>query len=61
MFNKIIENTYCCSFSPVPKEDPKKQLNVFTNDGSFLDQFKQMKDKRLDSKLRSFKSKDMHR
>ncbi|XP_049820564.1 uncharacterized protein LOC109599640 isoform X2 [Aethina tumida] len=46
--------------SPVPKEDPKKQLNVFTNDGSFLDQFKQMKDKRLDSKLRSFKSKDMH-
>ncbi|XP_063909039.1 arginine-glutamic acid dipeptide repeats protein-like isoform X2 [Zophobas morio] len=48
------------SKSPPKKVDIKKStgFNLFSNDGSFLDTFKQMKDKKLDSKLKSFKSKD---
>lgn len=33
----------------------KELKNIFSNDGSFLDQFKQMKDKsRIESKIKSF-------
>ncbi|XP_018319303.1 activating transcription factor 7-interacting protein 1 isoform X2 [Agrilus planipennis] len=32
-----------------------KSYNQFSNDGSFMDQFKQMKDKKIDQKLKSFK------
>lgn len=38
---------------PVSQKEVK---NIFTNDGSFLDQFKQLKDKRLESKIKSFGS-----
>ncbi|KAJ8917195.1 hypothetical protein NQ315_012687, partial [Exocentrus adspersus] len=42
--------------SPTTQKDVK---NIFSNDGSFLDQFKQMKDaKKIDAKLKSFKSRD---
>ncbi|CAH0553669.1 unnamed protein product [Brassicogethes aeneus] len=44
--------------STTKKEDTKAEINVFSNDGSFLDQFKQMKDKRLDSKLKSFRQRE---
>ncbi|KYB29006.1 hypothetical protein TcasGA2_TC030741 [Tribolium castaneum] len=55
--------------SPTPskesKSPPKKPegkntsgFNLFSNDGSFLDTFKQMKEKKLDSKLKSFKAKE---
>ncbi|KAF5270351.1 hypothetical protein FQR65_LT05539 [Abscondita terminalis] len=33
-----------------------KSYNQFSNDGSFLDQFKQLKDKKLDQKLKSFRN-----
>ncbi|KAK4883540.1 hypothetical protein RN001_006859 [Aquatica leii] len=33
-----------------------KNYNQFSNDGSFLDQFKQLKDKKLDQKLKSFRN-----
>ncbi|KAK5650982.1 hypothetical protein RI129_002011 [Pyrocoelia pectoralis] len=39
----------------VPKSD-LKNYNQFSNDGSFLDQFKQFKDKKIDQKLKSFRS-----
>lgn len=44
------------------KQEVKKSdgFNLFNNDGSFLDTFKQLKDRRLDSKLKSFKSKDRY-
>ncbi|XP_044259162.1 formin-like protein 20 isoform X2 [Tribolium madens] len=55
--------------SPTPskesKSPPKKSegkntsgFNLFSNDGSFLDTFKQMKEKKIDSKLKSFKAKE---
>ncbi|KAK9884466.1 hypothetical protein WA026_007309 [Henosepilachna vigintioctopunctata] len=39
-------------------QEDKNNLNIFNNDGSFLSTFKHMKEKRMDSKLKSFKSKD---
>lgn len=33
-----------------------KNYNQFSNDGSFLDQFKQLKDKKMDQKLKSFRT-----
>lgn len=42
-----------CFFSVSTNQ--KEVKNVFSNDGSFLDQFKQLKDKsRLESKIKSF-------
>lgn len=39
-------------FSPTSQKDIK---NIFSNDGTFLDQFKQLKDtKKFDAKLKSF-------
>jgi hypothetical protein len=48
--------------SPPKKPEVKKSagFNLFNNDGSFLDTFKQMKDKKLDSKLKSFKAKESY-
>lgn len=45
-------------YSVVKSQETKKQsshFNLFSNDGSFLDQFKQLKEKKLDQKLKSFK------
>ncbi|XP_030763681.1 bromodomain-containing protein 4 isoform X2 [Sitophilus oryzae] len=40
----------------------KPNINVFSNDGSFLDQFKQLKDKKTESKFKAFnKFKDKER
>ncbi|KAF2900883.1 hypothetical protein ILUMI_05288 [Ignelater luminosus] len=39
-----------------PAKVDSKNYNQFSNDGSFLDQFKQLKDKKLDQKLKSFRS-----
>uniref|UniRef100_A0A1Y1KNX0 Uncharacterized protein n=1 Tax=Photinus pyralis TaxID=7054 RepID=A0A1Y1KNX0_PHOPY len=38
-----------------PKLD-MKNYNQFSNDGSFMDQFRQLKDKKIDQKLKSFRS-----
>ncbi|XP_045465905.1 uncharacterized protein LOC123674844 [Harmonia axyridis] len=50
----------------VPQEDPakpsaeeeKKSLNVFNNDGSFLNTFKNLKEKKTDTKQKSFKNRE---
>ncbi|ERL94086.1 hypothetical protein D910_11368 [Dendroctonus ponderosae] len=37
-----------------PKECPKSLVNQFSNDGSFLNQFKQLNDKKKDSRFKTF-------
>ncbi|XP_076258388.1 uncharacterized protein LOC143195269 isoform X2 [Rhynchophorus ferrugineus] len=54
------------SESSTPSKDTqdhnKAGINLFSNDGSFLDQFKQMKDKKSESKFKAFnKFKDRER
>ncbi|GJQ72572.1 hypothetical protein Trydic_g1240 [Trypoxylus dichotomus] len=44
--------------SPVKSSDKKHGFNMFSNDGSFLDQFKQMKDKKNEHKSKLYKGKD---
>ncbi|XP_050303818.1 uncharacterized protein LOC126741448 isoform X2 [Anthonomus grandis grandis] len=45
-----------------PKDAPKSGINLFSNDGSFLNQFKQLNDKKQDSKFKTFqKYKDKER
>lgn len=53
----ILRVIYVCS-STTKSPELKKSLssfNIFSNDGSFLDQFKQIKEKKMDQKLKSFK------
>ncbi|KRT78183.1 hypothetical protein AMK59_7691, partial [Oryctes borbonicus] len=46
--------------SPAKPSDKKHGFNIFSNDGSFLDQFKQMKDKKPEHKSKLYKGKDGH-
>lgn len=62
MFALSVMNEFC--FSTSKPQDTKKAsgiFNVFSNDGSFLDQFRQMKEKKLDQKLKSFKRDSQER
>lgn len=53
MFCLFLFTKRVISFS-VP-DNQKELKNIFSNDGSFLDQFKHMKDKsRLESRIKSF-------
>lgn len=57
---KFLNKLKFAHFSPPKKIEAKKStgFNLFSNDGSFLDTFKQMKEKKLDAKLKSFKPKE---
>ncbi|XP_022919527.2 uncharacterized protein [Onthophagus taurus] len=46
------------SKSLLKSHDKKHGFNVFSNDGSFLDQYKQLKDKKVTEKTKLYKSKD---
>lgn len=54
--------TYFRTPSKDTQDNNKAGVNLFSNDGSFLDQFKQMKDKKSESKFKAFnKFKDRER
>ncbi|KAI4459426.1 arginine/serine rich splicing factor sf4/14 [Holotrichia oblita] len=46
--------------SPAKSCDKKHGFNMFSNDGSFLDQFKQLKDKKSEHKSKLYKGKEGH-
>lgn len=61
----FVTHIYCNALTVCYSTPDSKKLaanfNVFSNDGSFLDQFKQMKEKKLDQKLKSFKRENQEK
>lgn len=51
---------YTLVFSPAKSCDKKHGFNMFSNDGSFLDQFKQLKDKKSEHKSKLYRGKEGH-